>query len=219
MLHKIQSFILLMFALTTVYSQQVKVVNEYYEPIENVVVYNASNSYSTITNYKGVADLSLFSISDTLYFYAEGYEFYRITIDQLIINELWVFLEQSNYLLPSFEMNTLRNKKSKLLDENLHQEIITEEKLIELNAPTSADALKASSGITIQKSQLGGGSPIIRGFEANRVLLVIDGVRMNNAIYRNGHLQNSITLDNNILALEIKGSGGECHGIIKINVK
>ena len=35
--------------------------------------------------------------------------------------------------------------------------------------------------------------------EANKVLLVIDGVRMNNAIYRGGHLQNSITLDNNIL--------------------
>ena len=55
--------------------------------------------------------------------------------------------------------------------------------------------------LSIQKSQLGGGSPIIRGFEANRVLLVVDGVRMNNAIYRSGHLQNALTVDAN--ALEI----------------
>ncbi|MCB0400457.1 MAG: TonB-dependent receptor, partial [Flavobacteriales bacterium] len=32
-----------------------------------------------------------------------------------------------------------------------------------------------------------------------RVLLVVDGVRMNNAIYRSGHLQNAITIDNSII--------------------
>ena len=62
-------------------------------------------------------------------------------------------------------------------------------------ASTSADLLKRTGSIHVQKSQPGGGSPNIRGFEANRILLVIDGVRMNNAIYRGGHLQNIITLD------------------------
>ena len=64
--------------------------------------------------------------------------------------------------------------------------------------------LELSPGIRIQKSQGGGGSPAIRVFEANRVLIVVDGVRMNNAIYRSGHLQNSITVDpNNIDRVEI----------------
>ena len=54
-------------------------------------------------------------------------------------------------------------------------------------------------GIKVQKSQFGGGSPVIRGMESNRVLLVVDGVRMNNAIYRKGHLQNSITVSPNQL--------------------
>ena len=67
------------------------------------------------------------------------------------------------------------------------------------NAQTSADALANSSGVFVQKTQAGGGSPVIRGFEANRVLLVLDGVRMNNAIYRNGHHQNAVTVDNAIL--------------------
>lgn len=58
-----------------------------------------------------------------------------------------------------------------------------------------ADVLANSGSIFVQKSQLGGGSPIIRGFETNKVLLIVDGIRMNNAIYRGGHLQNCLTLD------------------------
>tara|TARA_Y100001978_G_scaffold143970_1_gene129030 strand:+ start:3298 stop:5409 length:2112 start_codon:yes stop_codon:yes gene_type:complete len=61
-------------------------------------------------------------------------------------------------------------------------------------ATSSADILQKSGAITIQMSQSGGGSPIIRGFEANRVLVVVDGIRLNNAISRSGHLHNSISI-------------------------
>lgn len=67
------------------------------------------------------------------------------------------------------------------------------------NAQTSADLLQNTGVVGMQRSQQGGGSPILRGFEASRVLLVVDGVRMNNLIYRAGHLQNAITVDNNML--------------------
>lgn len=67
------------------------------------------------------------------------------------------------------------------------------------NPQTSADLLTNTGSVFVQKSQQGGGSPVLRGFEASRVLLVIDGVRMNNAIYRSGHLQDIITLDNSML--------------------
>ncbi|MFN3839263.1 MAG: TonB-dependent receptor [Cyclobacteriaceae bacterium] len=63
------------------------------------------------------------------------------------------------------------------------------------NPQTAADLLGASNQVFIQKSQLGGGSPMIRGFATNRVLLVVDGVRMNNAIFRSGNVQNVISLD------------------------
>jgi len=58
---------------------------------------------------------------------------------------------------------------------------------------TSADLLQKNGAVMVQMSQSGGGSPIIRGFEANRVLMLVDGVRVNNAIFRSGHLQNSIS--------------------------
>ena len=68
--------------------------------------------------------------------------------------------------------------------------------LAKIQSPqTSADLLSQTGTVFVQKSQLGGGSPMIRGFATNRVLLVADGVRMNNAIYRSGNLQNVIQID------------------------
>lgn len=67
------------------------------------------------------------------------------------------------------------------------------------NQSSTADVLANSGNVMVQKSQLGGGSPIIRGFETNKVLMVVDGVRLNNAIYRGGHIQNILTLDNAIM--------------------
>lgn len=63
------------------------------------------------------------------------------------------------------------------------------------NPQTAADLLGMTGSVFIQKSQMGGGSPMIRGFATNRVLIVVDGVRMNNAIFRSGNLQNVISLD------------------------
>ncbi len=83
------------------------------------------------------------------------------------------------------------------LSKNIVQTVglITDKNLIQQQSNT-ADILTASGQIFVQKSQLGGGSPVIRGFEASRILLLVDGVRMNSAIFRAGHLQNIITVDN-----------------------
>ncbi len=122
------------------------------------------------------------------------------------------------FCLPTKAQNTSSDKHasdtSKMLNEvvisgnrfaeerrNLPQQILridaTEVK--NTNAPTAAELLTASGKVFVQKSQLGGGSPVLRGFEASRVLLVLDGVRLNNAIYRAGHLQNVLRIDQNQL--------------------
>lgn len=89
---------------------------------------------------------------------------------------------------------------SKSEKDNTVQTISITQKDIEFsNYQNTADMLANSGKLAVQKSQQGGGSPIIRGFEANRILLLIDGVRMNNLIFRSGHLQNSITIDENML--------------------
>jgi hemoglobin/transferrin/lactoferrin receptor protein len=89
------------------------------------------------------------------------------------------------------------NEKRKDLAQKV--QVISKQELALMNQSSTADVLANSGNVFVQKSQLGGGSPIIRGFETNKVLLVVDGVRMNNAIYRGGHLQNVITMDNGIM--------------------
>ena len=79
-------------------------------------------------------------------------------------------------------------------------DVISAQTIANTNAQNTGDLLINTGKVFVQKSQQGGSSPVLRGFEASRVLLVIDGVRMNNAIYRSGHLQNVISSDQNALS-------------------
>lgn len=74
-------------------------------------------------------------------------------------------------------------------------QVLQAEEIYAQASQTVPAALEKTGAVFVQRSQMGGGSPILRGFEANKILLVVDGVRMNNAIYRSGHLQNAITID------------------------
>ena len=78
-------------------------------------------------------------------------------------------------------------------------DIISSGTISRFNSQNTGDLLINTGNVFVQKSQQGGSSPVIRGFEASRVLLIVDGVRLNNAVYRAGHLQNIITVDQNML--------------------
>ena len=78
-------------------------------------------------------------------------------------------------------------------------ELLSSKHIEQSMSQNTGDLLLNTGKIFVQKSQQGGSSPVIRGFEASRILLVIDGVRLNNAIFRSGHLQNIITNDQNSL--------------------
>ena len=77
--------------------------------------------------------------------------------------------------------------------------VLDQAQIAATQSQTTADLISNTGTVFVQKSQLGGGSPVLRGFEASRIVLVVDGIRMNNIIYRGGHLQNIVTLDNSIL--------------------
>jgi hemoglobin/transferrin/lactoferrin receptor protein len=62
-------------------------------------------------------------------------------------------------------------------------DVISSKQIAQTNAQNTGDLLINTGNIFVQKSQQGGSSPVLRGFEASRVLLVVDGIRMNNAIY------------------------------------
>jgi hemoglobin/transferrin/lactoferrin receptor protein len=109
-------------------------------------------------------------------------------------------LAQSDTTIKQLKDVVIYANKFPTLSKNIVQRVVslTDKVLIQQQANT-ADILTASGQVFVQKSQAGGGSPVVRGFEASRVLLMVDGIRMNSAIFRAGHLQNIITVDNMIL--------------------
>ena len=164
--------------------------------IPNATVFNKQSMESIISDQNGFVDLKKFRPKDTLIFGHVSYN--NVTIIKENIYNSRVFLMPAAQVLSEVILSVARSKENR--DKISKQVSVISFKDLELNPPlTSADLLTYAPGVRVQKSQGGGGSPVIRGFEANRVLLVIDGVRMNNAIYRSGHLQNAITINPNSL--------------------
>lgn len=109
----------------------------------------------------------------------------------------------SDTLLPANELQDVVVSTNRFLEKQSKVaatvKVIRASQFKRLNSSNMGNILESSGNAFVQKSQQGGGSPVLRGFEASRILLNVDGVRMNNAIYRAGHLQNIITIDPNII--------------------
>ncbi len=178
----------------TLSSQEIKVIDENNVPLIGVHVFAGQNVM--VTDLEGNAFVSL-SAEEELRLEYLGYKEERYSLEELIELNFLIQLQPDNEIID--EVIIIGRTDARELDLPYNVTHIKAEQIFSSNAQNSADALALNSGAYVQKSQLGGGSPILRGFEANKVLLVVDGIRMNNAIYRNGHLQNAITIDPAIL--------------------
>ncbi len=73
--------------------------------------------------------------------------------------------------------------------------VVTGEELRRKNARTLPEALMGEPGVFMQQTDYGAGSPIIRGLIGKQILLLVDGVKLNNATYRFGPIQYLATID------------------------
>jgi len=164
------------------------------QPIPSVTIYNQSKSKTTVTDFDGIADVSVFSETEKLYFEHISHITATATKSQIIAANNVFYLEIDKNQLSEVVISVSKWEQDK---KDVTQKIvsITSDDIAFSTPQTSADLLQSSGQVYIQKSQLGGGSPIIRGFSTNRLLLTIDGVRMNNAIFRGGNVQNVISVD------------------------
>lgn len=60
---------------------------------------------------------------------------------------------------------------------------------------TLPEALQFTPGVLVQKTAHGHGSPFIRGFTGRQNLLLVEGVRLNNSVFRGGPVQYWNTVD------------------------
>ena len=186
---------LLLFLFTSFsFCQQITIKDsETNEVLSDVAVFNENRDKSTLSDLNGNVDLEVFSNEKKIYFQLLGYSLLELDPND-IEDESIVLLYQESQNLDEVILSVARSASS--VNQIAEKVSVIKSEDLFISSPSSgAEMLELSPGVRIQKSQGGGGSPIIRGFEANRVLIVVDGVRMNNAIYRSGHLQNSITID------------------------
>ncbi|MFE8422995.1 TonB-dependent receptor [Tenacibaculum sp. ZH5_bin.1] len=183
----------------TIFSQTITVIDsETGKPVEAVAVFNKNKTTSAISNELGKIDVSNFKKNELLTFAHVSYAGYQEKISVIKKNNYHVYLSKNSEQLDEVVVSVFKNReKTNRIAEQIA--VVSSKEIEKLSPQTSADLLASVPGIKVQKSQFGGGSPVLRGMESNRVLLVVDGVRMNNAIYRKGHLQNSITVAPNLL--------------------
>jgi hemoglobin/transferrin/lactoferrin receptor protein len=192
-------------------AQQIIVVDEISnEPIPGSVVFNYLTTKSAISDFDGRVEIKEFRDFEKVYFRHLSY--HNTSIRKSAIQDT-VFLSPKSTSLNEVVISASKFAQSK---KEVPQNIISiDSKDIQLSNPqTSADLLSNSGRVFVQKSQLGGGSPMIRGFSTNRLLITVDGVRLNNAIFRSGNVQNVLSVNPfNVEKTEvILGSGSVIYG-------
>ncbi len=104
--------------------------------------------------------------------------------------------------------------EQKIIDSPRSISVITAEEIRRKNYRTTPEALNDLVGVLVQETNYGGGSPTIRGLIGNQILILIDGIRLNNAIFRLGPNQYLSTID--IYQIErievIRGTGSVLYG-------
>lgn len=148
----------------------------------------------TTTNAKGQTNVSIFKKAEKVEISILGYATLITNYGEMEKNNFKIALEPISLHMDELIISATKwtqksdDVPSKIVSIGLKEVLFQ-------NPQTTADLLGKTGNVFIQKSQQGGGSPMIRGFATNRLLYAVDGIRMNTAIFRGGNIQNVISLD------------------------
>lgn len=134
----------------------------------------------------------------------------------------WIFIQDtslaqamvdSSFTLEELVVTAQRSAKPRLVSPEAIV-VLPQKHLYSRQMRTAPEAIALLPGVYVQKTNHGGGSPILRGLTGNQTLLLIDGIRLNNSTYRYGPNQYFNTID--LFSLEkievLRGSGSVQYG-------
>ena len=163
-------------------------------PLERATLSSHDPLASATTNADGQADISDFKGAPVIEIRMLGYKTLILSYEEVVKNLPVLNLKPALVKMEEVVVSATRwNQSSREVPMRIAG--ISSVQTALQNPQTAADLLGVSGRVFIQKSQQGGGSPMIRGFATNRLLYSVDGVRMNTAIFRAGNIQNVISLD------------------------
>src|SRR5688572_31705605 len=77
----------------------------------------------------------------------------------------------------------------------ISRQVVTSDELERTGERSLPRAIAKATGVFVQETNLGGGAPILRGLIGNQILIVVDGVRLNDATTRGGPNQSLNGID------------------------
>jgi hemoglobin/transferrin/lactoferrin receptor protein len=181
--------------ITEVHAQSVSVVdNATLEPLEGVSFHHVRSGTFAVTDAKGRTEFGAFLGLDSIVVRMLAYDTRVLSYADVRSSGGRIRLVRSAIQFNEVVISAARweQERERMPDRIT---VVTPRDVAFTNPGTAADMLQQTGEVFMQRSQLGGGSPMIRGFAANRLLIVVDGVRMNSAIYRSGNLHNIISAD------------------------
>jgi len=163
------------------------------EVLPSVTIVDQGGTYFETTAFDGSVNLDAFADNALILFSHIGYLPHTLSKNQIKSAQIILMTPDAEQLGEIVLSVARASTKKKRLAQQIG--IVAKAEIEKQNPENTAVLLRKIPGVRVQQSQGGGGSPVLRGFEANRVLLVVDGVRMNNAIFRSGHLHNALSVD------------------------
>jgi outer membrane receptor protein involved in Fe transport len=109
---------------------------------------------------------------------------------------------------------TASRRREVVLESPRSVSVVHRDEMDRRQARTTPEALLEEPGVFLQRTNYGGGAPFVRGQFGNRILLLVDGIRLNNSTFRVGPNQYLNTVDP-LLAERIevvRGTGSAMHG-------
>ena len=178
---KLLAFCLFLFS-SIISTAQLRVVNKNLRGVPGVEIY-AGQMYLATSLDNGNIILDTSKISNATWTLKHPNFFpKKVKKQDLRISTTILLVEKTNTFTPVIITSGRRATLNNEIVTKVHT--ISAKKISLLQPQTAADLIGMDHKVYIQKSQQGGGSPMMRGFATSRILLVMDDVRMNTAIFR-----------------------------------
>ncbi|HEX9729718.1 MAG TPA: TonB-dependent receptor [Gemmatimonadales bacterium] len=101
----------------------------------------------------------------------------------------------SAYVMPELVVTATRSERVRRAESAVTTSVARPTLAERADSRVAADLLRAMPGVHVQQTSAGQGAVVLRGFVGNQVLLLVNGIPLNNGSYRDGPGQYLATVD------------------------
>lgn len=171
----------------------------------------ASNAHGSFTLY-APAQEGTYTLLVSMLGYAEKEQSISLNGADILLDTLYLDAEAT--LIQNNLVITAQRSLNQSFSSSEAISVLKASDIIHNGARSTPEALMGLTGVFVQKTNHGGGSPFVRGLTGNQTLLLMDGLRLNNSIYRFGPNQYFNTID--VFSVEqievVRGAGSVLYG-------